>query len=911
MPALQTTDYKDEHDAVIYDPRDANTPDKWIKRHPELIRLTGKHPFNCEPPAPLLVSKGFITPVPIHYVRNHGAVPQLSWQDHRVSVVGLVKSEVTLTMDLLEQLPSITLPVTLVCAGNRRKEQNMHKQSIGFHWGTGGISTALWKGVLVRDLLLHLAGGLQDSAKFICFDGVDKLPNGTYGTSLSVERVMNPMNDIILAYEMNGERLTPDHGFPVRLIVPGVIGGRMVKYLSTITVSDDRSDSWYHYHDNRVLPSMVTDADMAKREKWWFRPEYTINELNINSAICSPAHGSVLPISDPDALTKEITISGYAYNGGCKKIVRVEVTLDSGKTWVVSDLDHPEELPQYRCKSDPFPRQRYWCWCFWSVKVPVRELLHCKDIQVRAWDSTMNTQPKDLNWNLMGMMNNCWYRVKIELGVDGLNESELVLRFIHPTVPGPENGGGWMTPSNGGGQATDKAIVPATKPAPILTTALTKVADTSNGKIQEITPTTSNGTPSSVKNTVPPAGVACFTAEMVAEHSTPEDCWIIHNDKVYDCTPFLKEHPGGADSITMNAGEDCTEDFDAIHSANAREMLVKYYIGELVTELPPVVVAESKETTTEKSTTSLVKSVPPPTTSSGLLTPDSSTVSSPVMTMQPFINPKKWQDIVLLEKLELTHNTRRFRFGFGEPNRPLGLPLGNHLLLKIKTEDGSPCIRAYTPTSAPEQPGYLDLVIKVYFKDQDPRFPAGGVVSQYLDSLPIGANVAIKGPIGHFTYNGQGEYTGGSSTKRTGKCRQIGMICGGTGLTPMYQIMQAILADKEQDSTKVSLMFGNRTEDDILMRDAIDSTGAELGSDRFHLWHVLSNETPEGWKYGSGFMNKEMIKEHLFPGMVEDEDMGDKIVLLCGPPPMINFCCIPALTELYGKDFVDNNVFCF
>ncbi|KAF9306751.1 hypothetical protein BGZ74_003609 [Mortierella antarctica] len=882
----------DENSKVQLDPRDANTPDRWIKRHPELIRLTGKHPFNCEPPVPLLFSKGFITPTPIHYVRNHGPVPQLSWDTHVLSIEGLVNTEVALTMDMLAQLPSLTIPVTLVCAGNRRKEQNMHKQTIGFNWGPGAVSTSIWKGVLVRDLLLSVCGGLQKGAKFVCFDGSDELPKGTYGTSLSVERAVNPMNDVLIAYEMNGDRLTPDHGFPVRLIVPGVIGGRMIKYLSKITVTESRSASWYHYHDNRVLPSIVTDADMAKREQWWTRPEYTINDLNINSALCSPAHGSVLPISDPQALTKEITISGYAYNGGCKKITRVEVTLDSGKSWLVSDLEHPEEWPEYHFCNDPLPRQRYWCWCFWSIKVPVRQLLKCKDIHVRAWDSTMNTQPKDLNWNLMGMMNNCWYRVQVDLAVSSEDDGELVLRFIHPTLPGPEGGGGWMKPN---GEEPDKDnIVHMTKPTPIRTTTIVKRLATETTAESMTSDVASNKTSSSNIGTVT-SGVNCYTADMVSKHSTEDDCWIIHGAKVYDCTKFLQEHPGGADSIIMNAGEDCTEDFDAIHSAKARELLAKYYIGELVAEIP------------EPREGPQVKSVP-----AAILTPPSSRLSSPSATTRPFLDPKKWQDVALVEKIYLTHNTRLFRFAYGHPDQLLGLPLGNHVFLRVKT-NGSLYVRAYTPTSLPEQQGRLDLVIKVYFKGTDPRFPSGGVVSQYLDAMAIGDSVAIKGPIGSFTYFGQGQYS--HSSGRKGKCRQIGMICGGTGLTPMYQIMQAVLADKAQDASKVSLIFGNRSEDDILMRKEIDDTGNGLGPDRFHLWHMLSEGKPEGWKYGTGYINKDMIKEHLFPGQWSApnsaEDLSSRIVLLCGPPPMINLCCLPVLTELYGKEFVDNNVFCF
>ncbi|KAF9354112.1 hypothetical protein BGX26_008073 [Mortierella sp. AD094] len=887
-----------ENPKIKLDPRDANTPDKWIERHPELIRLTGKHPFNCEPPLPLLVSNGFITPSSLHYVRNHGPVPQLSWDTHLLVIEGLVNGAVTLTMDMLEQLPSITLPITLVCAGNRRKEQNMHKQSIGFNWGPGAVSTSIWKGVLVRDLLLDICGGIRKEAKYVCFDGSDKLPNGKYGTSLALERVLNPMNDVLIAYEMNGARLTPDHGYPVRLVVPGVIGGRSIKYISKITVTESESDSWYHYHDNRVLPSIVSDADMAKREQWWTRPAYIINELNINSAISSPAHGSVLSISDPQAMTKEIAISGYAYNGGCKKITRVEVTLDSGKSWLLTDLEHPEEWPEFQFCNDPFPRQRYWCWCFWSIKIPVRQLLKCRDIHVRAWDSTLNTQPRDLNWNLMGMMNNCWYRVQVDLAISGEDDSELVLRFIHPTVPGPESGGGWMRAR---GDEMDQAHVAyTTKSAPILTTAIAK-AQSAETKAGGVKPDATIIKIDNVGTTVA-SGVNCYTVDMVSKHSAEDDCWIIHGGKVYDCTKFLQEHPGGADSITMNAGQDCTEDFDAIHSAKARELLARYYIGELVESIP-----EASDSTPEMKQVDTAMSI-----SADPLTPQSSHISSPSATHLPFLDPKTWQDVALVEKISLTHNTRLFRFALRHPHQLLGLPLGKHIFLKIKTNDSS-YVRAYTPTSLPHQQGHIDLVVKVYFKDMNPQFPAGGVVSQYLNSMAVGERITIKGPTGGFTYNGQGQYS--HSSGRKGKCLQIGMICGGTGLTPMYQIMQAILLDKVNDSTKVSLIFGNRTEEDILMRKEIDDAGDELGCDRFRLWHVLSEGNPEYWKYGTGYINKEMIKEHLFPSqwgaLDSTDDLSSKIVLLCGPPPMINLCCLPVLTELYGKEFVDNNVFCF
>ena len=145
------TDYPDH--------RDVGTPDEWIPRHGALVRLTGRHPFNVEPPLSVHREYKFITPSCLHYVRNHGAVPNLKWETHKMSIGGssraLVPRPFEIGMTELAMMEPRELPVTLVCAGNRRKEQNMMRQTIGFNWGPSGVSTNVWRGVLVRDLLIR------------------------------------------------------------------------------------------------------------------------------------------------------------------------------------------------------------------------------------------------------------------------------------------------------------------------------------------------------------------------------------------------------------------------------------------------------------------------------------------------------------------------------------------------------------------------------------------------------------------------------------------------------------------------------------------------------------------------------------------------------------------------------------
>lgn len=221
-----------------------STPDEWIHRHPELVRLTGKHPFNVEPPLPSLMANGFITPSALHYVRNHGAPPKLTFEGHRLSVSGHVANPITFTMADLLAMPARELPVTLVCAGNRRKEENLVQQTIGFNWGAAGVGTSVWKGVLLRDVLLKCGIKKPDQgANHVCFLGVESMPKGRYGTSITYYAAMDPACDVMLAYEQNGEPLAPDHGYPLRLIIPGYIGGRMIKWLSEITVTTEESDS--------------------------------------------------------------------------------------------------------------------------------------------------------------------------------------------------------------------------------------------------------------------------------------------------------------------------------------------------------------------------------------------------------------------------------------------------------------------------------------------------------------------------------------------------------------------------------------------------------------------------------------------------------------------------------------------
>uniref|UniRef100_A0A7S4HD63 Nitrate reductase n=1 Tax=Prymnesium polylepis TaxID=72548 RepID=A0A7S4HD63_9EUKA len=434
-PRDNTVLYKDKdplHQKDI-DARDVGTPDDWVPRHPDLVRLTGRHPFNVEPPLPALMEQGFITPASLHYVRNHGAVPKLEWDSFRLSIDGLVDAPKVFTMDDLVKMPAREIPVTLVCAGNRRKEENLRKQTIGFNWGAAGHACSVWKGVLLRDVLLECGVKTpDDGANHVCFVGAESMPKGRYGTSINWFTAMDPACDVMLAYEQNGERLTPDHGYPLRLIIPGYIGGRMIKWLTEISVTEAESDNFFHFNDNRVLPEHVT-AEIANAEGWWYKPDYIINELNINSAIAYPAHQELLPLEGDG---QKYTVKGYCYSGGGRKVIRVELSVDGGENWTLSKLTHPEKPTEYG---------KYWCWCFWELEVDVSELMMGENTELlcRGWDAAMNRQPEALTWNVMGMMNNSYFRIKVHRCLHPTT-SKPALRFQHPTLAGPGNFGGWF-----------------------------------------------------------------------------------------------------------------------------------------------------------------------------------------------------------------------------------------------------------------------------------------------------------------------------------------------------------------------------------------------------------------------------------------------------------------------------------
>ncbi|XP_047372099.1 NADH-cytochrome b5 reductase 2 isoform X1 [Sciurus carolinensis] len=261
-------------------------------------------------------------------------------------------------------------------------------------------------------------------------------------------------------------------------------------------------------------------------------------------------------------------------------------------------------------------------------------------------------------------------------------------------------------------------------------------------------------------------------------------------------------------------------------------------------------------------------------------------------------DPDAKYPLPLIEKEQINHNTRRFRFGLPSPEHILGLPVGNYVHLLARIDDDL-VIRAYTPVSSDDDQGFVDLIIKIYFKNVHPSYPEGGKMTQYLENMKIGDTILFRGPTGRLFYQGPGDLAirayKTSKPEKKMVCN-LGMIAGGTGITPMLQLIRHITKNPS-DKTRMSLIFANQTEEDILMRKELEEI-ARTHLDQFKLWYTL-DRPPLGWKYSSGFVTADMIKEHLPP------PGKTTLILVCGPPPLIQKAAHPNLEKLgYTKDMI-------
>ena len=249
------------------------------------------------------------------------------------------------------------------------------------------------------------------------------------------------------------------------------------------------------------------------------------------------------------------------------------------------------------------------------------------------------------------------------------------------------------------------------------------------------------------------------------------------------------------------------------------------------------------------------------------------------------------------KKIKITGDTFIFRFSFTDPEFTYGLPIGQHVFFSAtmptkETPSGELVQRKYTPISSVLNNGYVDFLIKIYRKNVHPRFPEGGVMTQYLETLDAGSEMLMSGPFGQLAYQGFGKFL---IKKQIIQKKKIGMVAGGTGITPCYQVLQAAL--NSDDGTSLSLIFGNRTVEDILLKDELDQFKTNYPQ-RFNLHYTVDVKPETAWDYSVGFVSADLIKQQL-PAPGEDT-----IILYCGPPPFEEMM-LKHLTGLgYSKDMV-------
>ncbi|XP_041458389.1 sulfite oxidase-like [Lytechinus variegatus] len=368
-------------------------------RNPNMT-INCKEPFNAEPPTDVL-REHFVTPNDQFYIRNHAPVPSLDGRTHRVTVDGLVPRPLELTAEQLRTwFPQATVMATLMCAGNRRTEMSSIKQVKGVVWGHAAVSNAIWRGPRLRDVLL-MAGIEKLESRWedlhVDFEGVDicKEDRG-YGSSIPLLKALDPRGDVIVALEMNGSELPRDHGYPMRIVAPGIVGARSVKWLKSIRVLGHESTNYYQKRDYKLF---LPHIDWDTVDDWWEKSP-SIQELPVQAAAIRPQQGESITPGTP------YTIKGYALSGGGRRIIRVDVSLDGGKRWDIARLFTKVNENQTKANTK-------WSWEFWEY--PVQSFPSPCEVVVRAWDDASNTMPDDMSsiWNLRGVLNNSWVRIKV------------------------------------------------------------------------------------------------------------------------------------------------------------------------------------------------------------------------------------------------------------------------------------------------------------------------------------------------------------------------------------------------------------------------------------------------------------------------------------------------------------------
>jgi DMSO/TMAO reductase YedYZ molybdopterin-dependent catalytic subunit len=321
-----------------------------------------REPLNLETPFGSL--HGFITSTEHFFVRCHSSIPDVDVREWRLRVEGEVENPLSLSLRELLQMKRITVPVTLECAGNGRAF--LSPQLSGAQWERGAVSNAEWTGVRLSDVLRR--AGVKTTAREVIFEGADKgeikeapRPSGKvhYARSMPVDKAME---DVLLAFQMNGQELTPAHGFPVRAIVPGWYGMASVKWLTRIIASAQRFHGYYQTVDYAYWKRDRNGTSLVP-----------ITELQVKAQIARPGFADTLRAG------QKYRVHGAAWTTEAE-ITKVEISTDDGKTW------HNTRLIGKPVRN---------AWRLWEYQWRVPDKPGKAMLTVRATDSEGRTQPSE------------------------------------------------------------------------------------------------------------------------------------------------------------------------------------------------------------------------------------------------------------------------------------------------------------------------------------------------------------------------------------------------------------------------------------------------------------------------------------------------------------------------------------
>ncbi|KAH7041612.1 oxidoreductase molybdopterin binding domain-containing protein [Microdochium trichocladiopsis] len=355
------------------------------EKHADMLHIL-QFPYNGEPPKRLVTSKP-VTPNPLHFVRNHGGIPIIDKQNYSFLLDGLVSHPQSFTLDELmdeTRFPRMKKHVTMQCSGTRRIEQITRYPGKGDElpqapWAEGAIGTAEYEGVSLKKII-KACGGLIDDGKHLEFFGADTYfkDNECMNYRVSVPWSKVKANEVMLAWNMNGEPLPKIHGYPLRVVVFGYIGARSVKWLYRIKAINAPTRAPVQSKEYLYFPQQVGKYNMRLTDG------IQIQEMPVSSAIMSPWTKQVVIHEG------SIRCKGWAYSGGGRWPERVELSADGGFSW-------------YTVPPENLSKKRKWTWRTWEFDLPC-DVEGWIDVLVRCWDNALNTQPPDVrtawNWGL-------------------------------------------------------------------------------------------------------------------------------------------------------------------------------------------------------------------------------------------------------------------------------------------------------------------------------------------------------------------------------------------------------------------------------------------------------------------------------------------------------------------------------